>query len=772
MPPKSRHKSNRHSEPQATGREDGLPTSSETPRLAESATITYNSDAPVTEARQDRFDRIAFAKRIAETIIGRIDPGSIVIGIYGPWGDGKTSVLNFVATELSESKSVICLKFNPWRFEDESALLRTFFMSLAELLQKRLSTYKEEIGTVLNKYGGIVSAGLKAAKSALDTMGVSVPTGPAVDITEAATTLGAVWSGASLEELRTRIDTILKAERKRVVILMDDIDRLEKSEIHAVLRLVKLTADFNYTAYILAFDEEMVSAAIGERYGSNPGSTLAAGKKFLEKIVQLPLHLPPIPESALVSFSYECIDEVFAETRLILSQSDGQRFSSQFQASIAPRLSTPRMVKRYANALTFSLILLAGEVNTGDMMLLEAMRLFYPSLYVSLRRNKELILGIGPYASGMHTAQTAKSEIAKLIEGATADLSGDERSATKGLLNALFPRTSPGVVYDQEWEQEWRKQKRIAARDYFDRYFSYAITSADVSDRVVQALIEQLASLTVDKASAMFQRLITPKNAGAVIAKLRQHEASLSPEESRTIMLTVARNAERLPNLEAFAAISRPSAQAAIFIKQLLERISPDEGRLSIGLDVLNQAATLDFGCELLGCLETEEADKALFTDADDERMKIAVADRIAIHLMEASAPVYVTEGRTGFFYLQTLVSCGEGEAARTYITRAIEKRPDSVISFLRTSSPTAYNLETRRAVEAPIRREQYERIASMIDPEVVANALHKQFGETLGRPELDEGGRESISDVQLASQFLALHNTVLLEKAAAGPAK
>lgn len=52
--------------------------------------------------------------------------------------------------------------------------------------------------------------------------------------------------------LKLIIETILKEEQKRVVILIDDIDRLEKSEIHAVFRMVKLTADFKYTAYILA----------------------------------------------------------------------------------------------------------------------------------------------------------------------------------------------------------------------------------------------------------------------------------------------------------------------------------------------------------------------------------------------------------------------------------------------------------------------------------------------------------------------------------------
>src|SRR5690348_5175251 len=109
----------------------------------------YMSDAPLLDLADDEFDRTQFAKRIAETIGSKIDPSSIVIGLYGPWGDGKTTVLNFVQTELNSLESVICFKFNPWRFEDEAVLLTTFFETLASVLEQRLSTNREEIGKAL-----------------------------------------------------------------------------------------------------------------------------------------------------------------------------------------------------------------------------------------------------------------------------------------------------------------------------------------------------------------------------------------------------------------------------------------------------------------------------------------------------------------------------------------------------------------------------------------------------------------------------------------------
>lgn len=87
----------------------------------------YSSDSPIHEQSQDRFSRWNFSERVAQVISKRSDPSSIVIGIYGIWGDGKTSVLNFIEKSLESDENVICIKFNPWRFGTEDELLTGFF---------------------------------------------------------------------------------------------------------------------------------------------------------------------------------------------------------------------------------------------------------------------------------------------------------------------------------------------------------------------------------------------------------------------------------------------------------------------------------------------------------------------------------------------------------------------------------------------------------------------------------------------------------------------
>lgn len=75
----------------------------------------YTADRPVKEAKEDRFQRYNFSKRIAETIINRKSKESIVFGLFGAWGEGKSSVLNFIDEELAKDDTVIRINLNPWR---------------------------------------------------------------------------------------------------------------------------------------------------------------------------------------------------------------------------------------------------------------------------------------------------------------------------------------------------------------------------------------------------------------------------------------------------------------------------------------------------------------------------------------------------------------------------------------------------------------------------------------------------------------------------------
>ena len=242
---------------------------------------SYATDEPLSAIEQDRFDRASFSSAIAEGIAATKDSSSIVIGIYGPWGDGKTTVLNFIEQKLQGRPRIISMQFNPWRYQTEEILLVGFFNALANTLKAKLALDRE-----------------KAAKEFADLFKLIPKVG---DVLSA---FSKKYGDLSLEELKRRIEDIL-VENKRLVVLMDDIDRLSLEEVQASFRLIKLSGSLKYITYVLAFDDKMVAAALKQRYISDEET----GHGFLEKIVQVPLRLPKTPKEVLLGFCRERIKE-------------------------------------------------------------------------------------------------------------------------------------------------------------------------------------------------------------------------------------------------------------------------------------------------------------------------------------------------------------------------------------------------------------------------------------------------------------------------------
>jgi predicted KAP-like P-loop ATPase len=410
---------------------------------------SYSADAPLTDPEKDEFGRYPFAKRIAKTIINRKDSSSLVIALYGKWGEGKTTVLNYIEGELSKDPNIVAIAFNPWRFPSETELLSSFYFVLAKNLGQSLPTVKEKIGGWVEEY--------------------LPPAAALFDRADLAKEFGSLLSKVKLEELRDRIGNMLVEEGKLVVVLMDDIDRLEKTEIHAVFRLVKLSANLKNLVYILAFDDEVVSDALQERYGTQ---NIEAGRNFLEKIVQVPIDLPSIEAQRLRNFCFSAIDTILNHCEIQLTNDEVQQFVIGFNRGIEVRLQTPRMAVRYANILLFSLPMVNGEVNIVDFLLIEAIRAFYPGAYDVIRYNKDAFLGKG--LTNFTGSQTDRDNFRNTIDQTFNDLESREAEALKSLLTSLFPRLQTvfgNTHYGTEWDGIWSKEKRIAADSYFSRYF-------------------------------------------------------------------------------------------------------------------------------------------------------------------------------------------------------------------------------------------------------------------------------------------------------------
>ena len=411
----------------------------------------FVSDAPISDPSYDRFNRLWFAKRVAQTISARLDPSSLVIAIFGAWGDGKTTVLNFIGRELRNLSDIIVFSFNPWRFTAERSLLHYFFLSLSKSLGAALSTRAEEAAVKMERYGQFVELFCSSVNEAPDARSEQFAT---IDI----------------EEQKRKIAEILIQNRKKIVILIDDIDRLDQSAMQAIFRLAKLTADIENTVYVLAFDAEIVASVIGERFTASIGERSREGRDFLEKIVQVPLDLPAVPATALQKFAFESVVEALNVAKVEVTAPEASRFVRLFREGFGIRLKTPRMAKRFGNALAFTLAIHKDEVDAVEMMLIEGIRIFYPNAYTAIKRSRDILA-----TSGINGVDLDRDErIRQFLSAAMKGLCTAEESALHRLLSTLFPRIVGRARYDSSEEAEWTKNRRVASAEYFDRYFSYA----------------------------------------------------------------------------------------------------------------------------------------------------------------------------------------------------------------------------------------------------------------------------------------------------------
>jgi predicted KAP-like P-loop ATPase len=177
---------------------------------------TVRSDRPIESKDEDRFGRAPFACAIAEQILMSPAVDSYVVALMGPWGCGKTSLLNIVAEEVKlRSGQAVVLHFNPWIFSGAEQLVGHFFgelgSQLSELKQDKLSS----AGTAIKKYAGLLG---KVAEF--------IPVaGPVLKIVANVTesTAEAVSVPPSIEKQRKSIQEVLRATDQRIIVLIDDM---------------------------------------------------------------------------------------------------------------------------------------------------------------------------------------------------------------------------------------------------------------------------------------------------------------------------------------------------------------------------------------------------------------------------------------------------------------------------------------------------------------------------------------------------------------------
>lgn len=667
----------------------------------------YSSDSPVFAKEQDRFSRWAFSERVAQVISKRTDPSSIVIGLYGIWGDGKTSVLNFIEKSLEKNDNVICIKFNPWRFGTEEELLTGFFFTIADALDTELVTTGDKFKAFVKRTASDVTslAGVEGVGNIVSSF----------------------ISTIDINELRKRVENELQNAKKRILVLIDDVDRLEKTEIHTLFRIVKLTADFKYTSYILAFDKDVVATSLQDRYSSTMHN---AGEAFLEKIIQIPLHLPSIEKQVLREFCFQGIDEAVRLAEIDLSQIQIQDFVNSFSYAFDDCLTTPRKAKLYGNILLFALPILKDEVNPVDLMLIEGIRVFCPLLYELLRTNKKLFTGT--FTSNIYSNnEQEKDHIKKIIDRTLDKAQNINKESFIYLLKKLFPKLEAvygNRNYGSHWYENWNNAQRICSEHYFSRYFTYSIPRNDVSDKLIDKLIYKCENfnLSFDESENPFNDILNTDNAETLIRKLRQRDVDLNEASSYSLAIAIAQKNQLFPNPDTL--YLNPFAQAAMLISSLIQNQSINN-REKLACDCIDNSPSLDFKLEIFRWLKRKDDDKPEQEAFSDESINIIgkhLGNSIIEELGDTDITLVYPNLVSYIFYI--LNKYVNHNFANDYITKQILKDDLVLVRILESYVPTLWGMESGLPHKSNFEREQYNHLAEVLDTKIIIENLEKYF--------------------------------------------
>lgn len=679
--------------------------------------MTVTADQPITTASEDRFGRSEFAARIARVISSTEDTNSIVISVNAPWGEGKTSILNMIEEQLRHCGNILVVRFNPWRFPDEERLLSNFFKTLEERLEVDLRTVSEKVGG--------------SFKDILTCLGaVQIPMLSATGVKDV---VERVLPKADIETAKQRISDALRSSPKKVVIFLDDIDRLDKDEIQAVFRLVKLTADFPNTAYVLAFDDAFVATVLGKQIGD-----AQEGHRFVEKIVQVPLPVPPADRQALRQMAFEGVESAFHLAAVELKYDEGKTFVTVFDKSFNRMLSSPRAVKRYANMLSFALPILKDEANLLDLILIEGVRAFFPNLYKAIWAHSELFLRDSLEIRLAYDKETVKRRFDEVKQAFLTGLDKETAEGALFVIRVLFPETREyglGLLghHSLDRREPPEETKRLCSGEYFRRYFTYGIPPNDVSDKKIASLIENLENSNVEQIISTFGNLSDGNRGSVVVQKLHSYVKKIPSDSAGKLVRAITRSSDLIreshPDDNLFGLGSL--AQAASLLRSLLGRIEDADQREVVAKEAANNIERLPLGyefCQRIRKFKKEEGSSefvAVVSDPCEREILRIFADKLA----RAAQTVPLEESHPLFkraFYIHWRWS--NLESLQQYALDRLSYNAKEVVRFLNGLLGINEREDKTGFLHLPNPDDEYRFVADIVPPDRMIDFIRQAF--------------------------------------------
>jgi len=304
----------------------------------------------------------------------QLDP--LTIGIHAKWGGGKSTVLGLIASELASNTSVVVVRTNPWAYDDQADVKGALIAEVLGALEEEFEADK----SVSAKVGGLLKR-ISWSRAAMVLAGGALARNLDLEQLVDALTPKKSSDETSMGGFKAAFNDLVASlpDVKRVVVLVDDLDRCLPPAVMATLEAIKLFLSVKGMVFVIAADQDMVRDAIAMNLATSPRGERFA-QRYLDKIVQLPVslpHLPPHESEAYIGLllTYPTCDATQFRALLEHCQSrrrdnklpllgalesfdprpsdDTLRLASQLAHGLrADKVANPREIKRFLNAFS------------------------------------------------------------------------------------------------------------------------------------------------------------------------------------------------------------------------------------------------------------------------------------------------------------------------------------------------------------------------------------------------------------------------------------
>lgn len=453
----------------------------------------YYSDRPISQESEDLLERGYFANLLAKTLLNLNSQDTFTVGLYGKWGSGKTSIVNMMLEQLDKLQSaqedkMLVLRFDPWHFTDTTQLINQFLIKLANEFFSKGDDKLSKIGEVLTKYSNafelaefIPVPGLNKVvsilgKASAEYVGDKMQNG---------------INDKDILEAKNIVIKELMGSDKKILVVIDDIDRLTSEQIRQVFQLVSSVAKFPNTRYLLVFDKDIVVKSLVKVQGGD-------GEDYLEKIIQIPIQIPELHKSKLHKTLFDRLNNILENNPNINFHSD--HWQKIFPYCVAPFITSLRDINRLSNSLQFKLTSIASEVDYADMIAITVLEISMPRIYEWIKNNKNLMIGgydfssIGGYRNTSEDWRKKYTDV--LLPLIPQDLPIGEMSESQidtvlSCISYLFPAFGRKIgktsdVYDLN---VLLRHNNIGHKAKFDRYFDFDFDSVFVKRAEIERLV-------------------------------------------------------------------------------------------------------------------------------------------------------------------------------------------------------------------------------------------------------------------------------------------